>query len=124
VAWGNSGGFRGQGWPPGPIRISNLWDALPFPNNICTGKISGVSLFQLFNYSVSVATFQGADTELGDRLLQVSSGMRLTYNTQLEGGSRLIDLEIWDGAAKEYLPLERLKLYNFVTDRYVGCRWE
>jgi len=118
-AFGNSGGFRGPGWPAGPIRISNIWDGLPFPNNLCTGTITGVSMFQLFNYSVAFATFEGENTELGDRLLQVSSGMRLTYNTLLRGGSRLIALEVLDKQRNEYLPVERLQLYKFVTDSFM-----
>eukprot|EP00523_Entomoneis_sp_CCMP467_P023026 CAMPEP_0168828902 /NCGR_PEP_ID=MMETSP0727-20121128/747_1 /TAXON_ID=265536 /ORGANISM="Amphiprora sp., Strain CCMP467" /LENGTH=1207 /DNA_ID=CAMNT_0008882101 /DNA_START=77 /DNA_END=3700 /DNA_ORIENTATION=+ len=118
LAIGNSGGFRGSGWPAGPVRVSNVWDGLPFPNNLCSSRMSGVSLFQMFNFSVAVATFEGENTDLGDRLLQVSSGVRLTYNTQLEG-SRLISLEIFDRVAQAFLPVERLKLYNVVTDSFL-----
>ena len=117
IAFGNSGGFRGEGWPAGPIRISNLWDLLPFPNNLCTGLMSGVSIFNAFNYSVGMATFEGHNTETGGLLLQVS-GMRITYNTQMTG-SRLIAIDIWDEEKQNYLPIERLKLYTFATDSYM-----
>lgn len=63
-----SGGIRGPGWEAGDVRISNLWDVLPFPNTVCQGVMSGISVFKLFNFSTSVATFEGADTEQGDLL--------------------------------------------------------
>ena len=117
LAFATSGGFRGDGWPEGPVHISNLWDLLPFANNVCKGVMSGVSLFQLFNYSLSQATFEGHNTNLGGYLLQVS-GLRLTYNTQLTG-SRLFALDIWDDTRNDYVPVERLQLYKFATDSFV-----
>lgn len=117
IAFGNSGGFRGSGWKAGPIKISNIWDSLPFPNNLCSGVMSGVSMFKAFNHSVALATFEYENTDLGDRLLQIS-GMRLVYNTRLQG-SRLISIDVWDEAAQDYLPLERLKLYSFTTDSFM-----
>jgi hypothetical protein len=49
------------------------------------------------------------------------SGLRMTYNTQLKGSGkgRLISIDIWDREKDEFLPLERLKLYRFVTDNYM-----
>lgn len=35
VAFVTSGGLRGDGWPAGPVRISSIWAALPFPNGLC-----------------------------------------------------------------------------------------
>ncbi|KAL7580582.1 hypothetical protein ACA910_003703 [Epithemia clementina (nom. ined.)] len=124
LAVGNSGGYRGDGWPAGPIRVSNLWNLLPFPNTPCTGIMTGVSLFQLFNYSLAMATFQGQNTDTGDLLLQVSSGMRITYNTELDlsgkgSSSRLIQIEIWNAQEKAYRPVERLQLYQFATDSFM-----
>lgn len=87
-----SGGLRGQGWAAGDVSVLNLRDALPFPNILCTGTMSGASLFKLLDYSVRTATFQGQDTANGGELLQVS-GMKVTYNTEIQG-SRLIAIEI------------------------------
>jgi 2',3'-cyclic-nucleotide 2'-phosphodiesterase (5'-nucleotidase family) len=47
-----SGGLRGQGWPAGDVSVLKLWDALPYPNILCTGTMSGVSLFRLLDHSV------------------------------------------------------------------------
>lgn len=67
-----SGGLRGEGWGAGDVRVSDIWGALPFLNTVCTGVMSGVSVFQLFNYSTAVATFESTYTLMGDRLLQMS----------------------------------------------------
>jgi len=117
VAFITSGGLRGGGWPAGDVRVSNLWEALPFPNTDCTGRISGVNLFQVFNYSTSVATFEGEKTTTGGTLLQMA-GMRIVYNTELSP-SRLLSIEVWDREAEAFLPLERLRIYKFATDSFL-----
>mmetsp|Transcript_17644 Transcript_17644/g.43417 ORF Transcript_17644/g.43417 Transcript_17644/m.43417 type:complete len:1092 (+) Transcript_17644:281-3556(+) len=112
-----SGGFRGPGWDAGGVKVSNIWSSLPFDNTLCTGVISGVSLFQLFNYSVTYSTFEGENTQLGDRLLQVS-GLRISYNLQLPETSRLVKMEVWNEETQVYSEIDRLGLYSFVTDSY------
>lgn len=115
-----SGGVRGPGWDAGPVRVGDLWTALPFMNHACTGVMSGVSVYRLLNYSTAVATFQSTYTSMGDRLLQMS-GMRMTYNTLVNGtgSGRLMSVDVWDKDAQEYLPLERLRLYKFATDNWM-----
>jgi hypothetical protein len=117
IAFTSSGGYRGPGKPAGKIRFSDLYAALPFPNTMCEGVMSGLSLFNLLNYTTSVATFQSEISSDGGRLLQLS-GMTMTYNTNMQG-SRLIAVEIWDRDVGTYLPLDRLRLYTFATDSYV-----
>jgi hypothetical protein len=117
VAFITSGGIRGLGWPAGPVRLSYLWEALPFPNTLCEGVMSGISLARMFNYSTAVASFQGEESDDNGNLLQVS-GARVTYNTKLKN-SRLIKLEIWNKTEGKYLPMERLKMYKFATDNYL-----
>jgi hypothetical protein len=111
VAFTSSGGYRGEGWPEGPVRLTELYAGLPFPNPECYGTMSGVSLFKLLNYTTSVFTSDGG------RLMQVS-GMKVAYNTLLEE-SRLIAVDVWDKVAQSYQPLDRLKMYKFATDSYV-----
>jgi hypothetical protein len=122
VAVTSSGGYRGGGWPEGPVRLTELYAGLPFPNTECYGTMSGVSLFKLLNYTTSVSTFEGEDTSNGARLLQVS-GMKVTYNTRLEE-SRLIAVDVWDKVTQSYQPLDRLKMYKFATDSYVCAGYE
>mmetsp|Transcript_15928 Transcript_15928/g.30312 ORF Transcript_15928/g.30312 Transcript_15928/m.30312 type:complete len:1173 (-) Transcript_15928:79-3597(-) len=118
IAFQNSGGFRGPGWVQGDVRVSDVWGAMPFDNTLCKGVISGVSLFKLFNYSVTYSTFQGENTQLGDRLLQVS-GLRVSYNLDLPNTTRLVAIEVWDKSSQAFKNLERLELYSFVTDSYM-----
>jgi 2',3'-cyclic-nucleotide 2'-phosphodiesterase (5'-nucleotidase family) len=114
IAFQNSGGFRGPGWPAGDVRVSDIWNAMPFDNTLCTGIISGINLFKLFNYSVAWSTFEGENTETGGHLLQVS-GLRVSYNLGLPKETRLVSLEIYDSDLQMYKPIERLGLYSFST---------
>ncbi|CAB9516275.1 acid type B receptor subunit 2 [Seminavis robusta] len=113
VAVINSGGVRGSGWPAGEVRTSNIWDSFFFANTLCEILMSGLSLFRLFNYSTSLASFEPWNFADGDRLLQVS-GARITYNTELNT-SRLISMEIWNKESQEYEPVDRLKIYKVAS---------
>ena len=117
VAFCNSGGPRGPGWEAGTVHISDIWAAFPFPNTLCQGVMSGVSLFKLMDYSMSQATFQSTFTQHGDRLLQVS-GMRVVYNNE-SPQHRIVSIDIWDRDLEEYRPIERLKLYKFAATNYL-----
>eukprot|EP00668_Euglena_longa_P010228 GGOE01012406.1.p1 GENE.GGOE01012406.1~~GGOE01012406.1.p1 ORF type:complete len:1001 (+),score=330.95 GGOE01012406.1:213-3005(+) len=113
-----SGGLRGPGWAAGPIKVSDIWAAMPFANNPCTATVLGVTLFDIFNRSTALATFTADIVGTSDRLLQVS-GARLTYNAALSPiTGRLIAIDVWDKTTQQYLPLERLKLYTIATDSY------
>jgi hypothetical protein len=117
VSFITSGGLRGPGWSAGSVHISNLWEALPFPNTVCNGTMTGVSLFNLLNYSIGLATFEGSETETGGLLLQIS-GVRVTYNTKLIG-SRIVAIEIFDSMQNIYSDIDRLHLYTFATDSFL-----
>ena len=117
VAFITSGGVRVPGWAAGDVHVSDLYEALPFTNNLCTGRMNGVHLFQLLNYSMSVATFEGEDTDDGGRLLQ-SSGLKVTYNTELSP-NRIISIEVMDRESGQFKPIDRLQMYEFATDSYL-----
>jgi len=117
VAFITSGGVRGPGWAAGDVHVSDLYEALPFTNKLCTGRMNGVHLFQLLNYSMSVATFEGEDTDDGGKLLQ-SSGLKVTYNTELSQ-SRIIEIEVLDRESGQFKPIDRLQIYEFATDSYL-----
>lgn len=111
------GAFHGLGWPEGEVKVSDIWDTFPFSNTICTGTMSGISMFRMFDFATASATFEGSDTLTGGDLQQVS-GVRVTYNTKLTEGSRLINLEVWSETEDDYVQVERLKMYNFTTDSF------
>jgi 2',3'-cyclic-nucleotide 2'-phosphodiesterase (5'-nucleotidase family) len=50
VAFTSSGGYHGEGWPKGLVKLTNLYGGLPFPNTKCVGTMSGLSLFKLLDY--------------------------------------------------------------------------
>lgn len=116
----NSGGLRGPGWPAGEVYLSDLQAAFPFENYLCTGVMSGVSVFRLLNYSTATATFESSLTDTGDHLLQMS-GMQIKYNTLLQGSGhgRLISVNILDGDSQVYLPLDHAKMYKFATTSWM-----
>jgi hypothetical protein len=122
IAFTSSGGYRGEGWSQGPVQLTDMYAALPFPNTECSGTMSGLSLFALMNYTTSVATFEGHDSDEGGLLLQVS-GLKVTYNTKLNE-SRLLSVDVWDDDEQAYLPLDRTKMYTFSTDSYVCGAYE
>ncbi|KAJ9435137.1 hypothetical protein DIPPA_16715 [Diplonema papillatum] len=96
-AFVSSGGLRGLGWSPGNISISNLWETLPFANTVCTGALLGISIFELVNYTTSVAKYTSERAVVGaDRLLH-HSGLRVAVNPNL-APSRLLSLEVLNRA--------------------------
>lgn len=120
-AFENGGAYNGPGWPAGDVKVSNLWETIPFANNVCEGYISGLNMWKLSNHSVSAGTFSYANTAEGGNVIQVS-GLKLTYNTQLDPAvGRLLDLQIWNATQDAFVPIERLKIYKFATNSYNCC---
>ena len=115
VAFLAGGGLRGPGWPEGPVHTSDLWAALPFPDTLCTGTLSGISLVRLLDYSYKRAYFNDTHNSDADRLLQVS-GMRITYNSNIpQGQSKIVSVEILDLESETYKPVDPFKLYSYAT---------
>ncbi|CAJ1940228.1 unnamed protein product [Cylindrotheca closterium] len=120
-AFENGGAYNGPGWPAGDVRVSLLWETIPFANNVCEGYMSGLNLWKLTNHSVSAGTFSFANTAEGGNVIQVS-GLRVTYNTLLDPAiGRLVDLKIWNATQDAFVPIERLKIYKFATNSYNCC---
>eukprot|EP00667_Euglena_gracilis_P001565 EG_transcript_1566 len=119
IALSTSGGLRGPGWPAGPINVSDIWAAMPFANNPCTATLLGLTVWEVLNHSLALATFTAAIQGTSDRLLQVS-GLRVTYNPALSPTTgRITAIQVWDAAATAYQPLERLRLYSVATDSFL-----
>jgi hypothetical protein len=115
VAFLSSQMFEGHGWPAGKITESEIWEAVPFANNVCNGTMTGLSLFKVINYSIGESKFKGVETaKTGELLLQIS-GMKVTYNSELTG-NRIVAFDVWNNATGTYQPLDRLQLYTFATN--------
>ena len=120
IAFAPSGGLRGPGWPAGDVRVSDLYRSMPFANTLCSGVMSGISLFRMLNHSTTMATFDSTYGTNGDQLLQIS-GARYTYNTELNNtsGSRLISIDVWNRTQGTYRPVERLTMYTFAAENFL-----
>lgn len=119
----SSGGFRGPGWPAGPFRVSDVWAAMPFANAYCHGKIRGVTLWKMLNYSTALSTAPSPYlTSYGDRLLQLA-GIHITFNANYTS-SRLLSVNILNRETGRYEPLDRLKLYSYGTDSFLANVFE
>eukprot|EP00672_Neobodo_designis_P018222 CAMPEP_0174828918 /NCGR_PEP_ID=MMETSP1114-20130205/1607_1 /TAXON_ID=312471 /ORGANISM="Neobodo designis, Strain CCAP 1951/1" /LENGTH=1021 /DNA_ID=CAMNT_0016062651 /DNA_START=100 /DNA_END=3165 /DNA_ORIENTATION=+ len=117
LAFTGSGGIRGPGWPAGLIRVSDIWGTLPFANTLCRGRLAGVTIWEMVNASLTLATFEGVSTPTGDRLLQMS-GLRVRFNYGLPVHARVASVEVLDRATGTYAPLERLRTYSFAADSF------
>lgn len=115
IAFQPGGGLRGGGWAEGPVYMSDIWTALPFPDAICTGVLSGVSLVRLLDYSYKTAYFNDTYSADADRLLQVS-GMRITYSSKIpQGQSKIVSVETVDSKTGNWTKVQPLNLYSFAT---------
>ena len=120
IAFFHSGGLRGGDWEVGNVvHMSDIWNALPFPNGICTGVMSGLSLYELVSFSVNSATFQTHGTDSGGNLIQVAKTMKIVYNTQMAGDNKLVSVHVWNTATASFEPIDRMRLYTFATDSYL-----
>ncbi|CAB9513893.1 Metabotropic glutamate receptor-like protein [Seminavis robusta] len=118
IAFLASGGLRGNGWEAGPVHLSEIWGMLPFPNTICTGTMSGVSLFNILEYSIRTATFEKHQSDQAARLLQVA-GLKITYNNKLPyGSSRLLAVDVWNQKQGKWKSLSPTRLYTFASSSY------
>jgi hypothetical protein len=108
IAFIASQSIAGPGWPFGDVRVSDVWQTIPEPKNMCKGTMSGLSLFKFL------------DTAIGSKglingMLQIS-GFKVVYNSQLKDSSPIVSVRVWDMDKKEYQDLDRLRLYTFATD--------
>lgn len=105
--------LAGPGWSFGQIRVSNIFETLPTPTTICTGKISGKALIKILDHSLK--TDKGS-SPLDSRFLQVS-GLQVIYNDQSQSSTKLVSLKVWDHTVRAFLDLNPLRLYEFATTK-------
>ena len=115
----NSGGFRGDGWPAGNLRISQLFTMVPFANRVCTGTVMGLTLFDMLNTSFSLATYAPVLTPTGNHLLQMS-GIRVVVDPfRNASAGRLLQVNVWNASSKSWEPLKRFSLYTFAVESFL-----
>lgn len=102
----NAGGVRAT-IDEGPITRGEVLTAFPFGNSIVEIKFTGKELWDVFEGIVSgVSLFNKEEVT---SFVQVSKGIKFTYNPKNSAGTRLISLNI--GGA----PVDLTKTYTIVT---------
>uniref|UniRef100_A0A6U3DGF0 G-protein coupled receptors family 3 profile domain-containing protein n=1 Tax=Entomoneis paludosa TaxID=265537 RepID=A0A6U3DGF0_9STRA len=121
----------GPGWKARDIHYLELLENIPYAAQTCTGTLTGLHLLRVLQNSLDQATFDPYDgTRTGGRLLQVA-GMQIVYHSPLQTPSplesnenddtvsRIVSVDIWDKVEQRYAPLEKQKLYKFVSNTHL-----
>ena len=81
--------------------------------------MSGLSLFNLLEYSMNNATFEAVTSNDGDRLLQVA-GLKIQYNPNVPiGEPKLVAVDVWNRQQDEWKSLKPNHIFKFATDDYM-----
>lgn len=119
VAISGAGGYRGNGWAPGPIRTSDIWDMMPYADTLVSARILGYKFWQLMNVSLYFYSGSSAHDPVADRFIQ-GQGYRIEYDSSKPRfTNRLLSIEIRNKTTGRYEPLERTKYYTLATDAYM-----
>lgn len=107
IALINGGSLRGS-IPKGPIRLKQVYTAMPFDNYLVALKLTGRQLRQALEHGVS------ACPDKAGRFPQVS-GLRFTYRSAAPPGSRVREVRVGDR------PLELAAEYAVATNDYLAA---
>lgn len=107
VALTNSGGIKSV-FNEGKITLRNLYEVLPFENNLITVELYGYQLEDLIEQSL-------AGTQSG--FLQ-SSGIECTYSTLNPVGWRIIQIDV-NGKPLEFLSTYTVAINDFMHSNYI-----
>ena len=110
IAIENGGGMRAP-IDVGPISIGEVLEVLPFGNTIATLGLRGSDV---------VAALENGVSRVGlgsnGRFPQVS-GLRFKFNLKFPVGSRVSDVEVFNGTS--YEPIEPDRVYNVATNNFM-----
>lgn len=111
MALQNGGGIRAP-ISAGEVTIGQLIEVQPFGNRLTLLELSGEELMQAFETSVFDAPAENGG------FLHVSAGTKLTYDSDLDPGERVVSLEIEvDG---EYVDIEQDEMYTIATNNFTA----
>jgi 5'-nucleotidase len=109
ISLANSGGLRAS-IDAGPVTMGEVLTVLPFQNTLATFEVNGAALKDALENGVSQYE------EKAGRFLQVA-GMKYTFDLTQPVGSRIVDVQVADGAG--FAPLDPAKTYLVVSNNYV-----
>lgn len=108
IAVTNGGGLRAA-LAAGDVTYGGVMTVLPFGNTLATMDLKGEYLRAALEHSARLLPAANGG------FLQ-TSGMRYTIDTTKDPGSRITDVEVWDGSA--YVPLDDEATYKIVTNNF------
>ena len=106
----NGGGVRAS-IDAGTVTMGEVLTVLPFQNTIATFQLKGADV---------IAALENGLSEIEDgagRYPQVA-GMKYTYDSSKEPGSRVVSVEVADGNGG-FTPIDETATYGIVTNNYV-----
>lgn len=121
--------LTGPGWSFGQVHVSNIFQTIPTPTTICTGKLSGKALAKVLDHALRINNATAVSDNkndnnhvhnnnslapLEDRFLQVS-GLQVVYNDQLQNSTSLVSVKVWDKKERAFLEVNPFRLYQFAT---------
>lgn len=110
IALQNGGGIR-EAIPKGPITVGEVISVLPFGNNPVIVDLTVAELKQALEHSVSQEPAESGG------FLHVA-GMRYTYDSTKEVGSRIKSMEMKQG--DDYQPIDEGKTYLITTNGFTA----
>ena len=106
----NGGGLRAP-IDVGPISIGEVFEVLPFGNTIATFGLRGADVITALENGVSRVGLGS-----NGRFPQVS-GLRFKFNLKFPVGSRVSDVEVFNGTS--YEPLEMDRVYKVASNNFM-----
>ena len=106
----NGGGVRAS-IDAGTVTMGEVLTVLPFQNTIATFQLKGADVIAALENGLSQIE-EGAG-----RYPQVA-GMKYTYDSSKEPGSRVVSVEVADGNGG-FTPIDETATYGIVTNNYV-----
>ncbi|MGM9926064.1 MAG: bifunctional metallophosphatase/5'-nucleotidase [Bacillus sp. (in: firmicutes)] len=110
IAMQNGGGIR-AGIDAGPITLGDVLTVMPFGNTLATMKLTGAEIMEALEHSVSQAPKEHGG------FLHVS-GMKFTYNSTKEAGSRVETVQVKENGA--FVDLDPAKTYVVATNAFTA----
>eukprot|EP01062_Namystynia_karyoxenos_P075858 TRINITY_DN735_c0_g2_i5.p1 TRINITY_DN735_c0_g2~~TRINITY_DN735_c0_g2_i5.p1 ORF type:complete len:1549 (+),score=399.66 TRINITY_DN735_c0_g2_i5:148-4647(+) len=117
-----NGGAMREGWAEGPVRMSQIYGAMPFRNPMCTFNATGPELWAHFEKFAAGVASDGSFNEsypgLGGGFPQVW-GLRWAMDPSRAAGERVLDIEIRDAATGEWATVRRTRHYSILTSQFL-----
>ena len=105
VAFANGGGLR-RTLEQGRITLGDLYEVLPFDNQIMTMQLTGQQIIDVLDYGIANKTYG----------YMQFSGLQVQFDAQQPKGSRVIDVRLLDGRKLELNGLNTVAAADFLAD--------